>query len=228
MWAYYEKWATRPRWLKRLTFFVAIPAWIGGAVLFVSGSLFSHQTLGLLLFAAFAFVAVMGVINSLGVNRSDQFSWFSAAIALCIVGIPIGFLALHKPTPAPQNATVYGCYVGDLAPPILLDEGGMHILQPEFPTIPFHLERHKTGIVLTADAPIQARAADGRYVYSFYEPGIGTFLNFFQEVNGRRYGVYDVDDLSGFSMLPRTLVSGEAPFIEYAKASSETCLSISG
>lgn len=179
--------------------------------------------IGTAVFAAFAFVVVLRIMHSVGVVRSNEFSWTAASIAACIVAVPVGIAVLHEPAPAPQNASVYGCYVSDMAPAVFLDEEGMHILQPGFPTIPFHLERHTRGIALTADEPIQARAADDRYIYSFYQPGIGTFLSFFREDNGQRHGVYDISQMSGFIMVARSAVPGNSGNIQYTKVSDENC-----
>ena len=94
----------------------------------------------------------------------------------------------------------------------------MSIRQRGFPGIPFHLERHKTAITLTADAPIQANPAASRYSYSMYHPGIGTFLDF-QIIEGdRRYGQFDETQLSMFVML-----AGDYHEIVYNKAPLERC-----
>ena len=130
---------------------------------------------------------------------------------------------MKKPTlPIPYNVT-YGCYHSDVAPSIRLDEQRMQILQEGFPSIPYHLERHKTGIVLTAERPIQATANGERYEYSVYHPGVGTFLPFYRDVGGRRYGVFETKYLSGFSVYPRSFASGHSGYIVYVKSASDDC-----
>src|SRR5687767_10902346 len=97
------------------------------------------------------------------IEARDEFRWLSRAIA---VGVGIAALAYiftrSPPASAPSNAAVFGCYSAPAGPAILLDAAGMHVRQEGFRTIPFHLERRKTGIALTADAPIRAdRIRDG-------------------------------------------------------------------
>ena len=146
-------------------------------------------------------------------------------LALVAIGVFLFFGVGMKPKTPELPITIsaaHGCYHSDLAPSIRLDEQGMHILQEGFPTIPFHLERHKTGIVLTADRPIQARANGERYEYSFYSPGVGTFLPFYS-VRGKRYRTFEPEYLSGFFMYPRSFVSGHSGDIVYDKSASGDC-----
>lgn len=131
-------------------------------------------------------------------------------------------MSTKKPAHTIPNSAAYGCYHSDLAPSIRLDDEGMHILQEGFPTIPYHLERHKRGIALTADRPIQARANGERYEYSFYNPGVGTFLPFYS-VRGRSFGAFEADYLSGFFMYPRSFVSGHSGYIVYVESASDDC-----
>lgn len=149
-------------------------------------------------------------------NFEPLYRWCSyAAIVLAVAGFAI-FQPLAKPDP--PNSASYGCYIADAAPSIVLDPSGMSIRQKGFPGIPFHLERHKTAITLTADAPIQADEADGRYVYSMYHPGIGTYLDFQKISGGRRYGQFEETQLSMFVMLAR-----DGNEILYSKAPLESC-----
>lgn len=140
---------------------------------------------------------------------------YFAAIGLAIVLIAI-FQPLTKPPPA--NPRAYGCYIADAAPSIRLDQSGMNILQAGFPRIKFHLERHKTGITLTADALIQAIKSDGKYVYSMYSPGEGWYLDFCHIVNGRYYGEFDENKLAMFTMLTQ-----DGNEIVYAKTVPAKC-----
>lgn len=94
----------------------------------------------------------------------------------------------------------------------------MDIMQPGFPPIDFHLERQKTGITLTADAPIQADWSGNRYFYSMYHPGEGWYLDFQHFVDGKRYGEFDETRLSMFAMLARNGVD-----IVYKKAMPIKC-----
>ena len=151
-----------------------------------------------------------------GVNYEPLYRWgYLAAIALTIA-----FVAIFQPfaKPPPPNSAAYGCYVADGAPSILLDPRGMSILQKSFPRIPFHLERHKTAITLTADAPIQADLVGSRYFYSMYHPGEGWYIDFQRVEGGRRYGEFNERQLSMFAMLARD--GGE---IIYNKAPFESC-----
>ncbi|SER76642.1 hypothetical protein SAMN05518866_11812 [Sphingobium sp. YR768] len=94
----------------------------------------------------------------------------------------------------------------------------MDILQKNFPRIGFDLERHKTGIILAAQAPIVADPVNGRYVYRIARLGGGWFLDFFKTVNGHRRGVFDEHELSGFTML-----ASDGNYLPYEKAPIESC-----
>ena len=151
-----------------------------------------------------------------GVNYEPLYKWgYYAAIAVAIAVVAI-FQPFAKPPP--PNSRAYGCYIADAAPAIRLDQSGMHILQKSFPRIGFHLERHKTAITLTADAPIQADLVNGRYQYSMYRPGEGWYLDFQHIVNGRRYGQFDEAQLSMFVMLAR-----DGTELLYEKTSPDRC-----
>jgi len=100
----------------------------------------------------------------------------------------------------------------------VLAKNGMEIRQSGFPRIGFHLERHKTGIALTAEAPIVATPTNGRYVYSIVQPGEGWFLDFFKIIDGRRYGVFDQRELSQFTMLAR-----DGVYLAYKRAGDASC-----
>jgi len=82
------------------------------------------------------------------------------------------------------------------------------------------LERRKTGIAIAAEAPIAAVAKGERYSYTIVRPGVGWYLNFFKDINGRRYGVFDEGDLLRFTMLTRDGVS-----LRYERTLSEPCTS---
>lgn len=125
------------------------------------------------------------------------------------IGIPLIIawvlgVAIFSPrlaTPEPISSKAYGCYANDLAPPILLNADGMKILQDGFPPIGYRLERHKQGITLTVEAPITASQKEAKYAYSIDSRGIGRFLSFYREIDGRRYGVFDEANLDRFKML---------------------------
>lgn len=134
----------------------------------------------------------------------------------------IGWVIWHQLNPEPplKNDYAFGCYSAESAPSIKLDHDGMHVVQKNFPTIPFHLERHKTGIAISADQPIQANIINGSYVYSFFHPGIGYYLDFYRKDNSDRIGVFDETELSSFTMLTRN-----DSYISYTPAPSSACLS---
>lgn len=136
------------------------------------------------------------------------------------IGLAVASIAIFQPFAKrePVNSRAYGCYVSDAAPSIRLDRAGMTIFQPDFAKIAYHLERHKTGITLTADAPIQANRSGRRYTYSLYHPGIGEFLDFYHVVDGHEYGQFDENHLSSFKMLANDYVE-----LRYIKAPMEKC-----
>lgn len=151
-----------------------------------------------------------------GINYEFRLRWgYYVAIAFAIA-IAAFFRVVAQPPPS--NSMAYGCYVADAAPSIRLDQNGMSILQVGFPRIGFHLERHKTAITLTADAPIQAVRSGDRYVYSMYHPGVGWYLDFQHVENGRRFGEFDETRLSMFEMLAR-----DGTDILYNKMSPAKC-----
>ncbi len=151
-----------------------------------------------------------------GVNYEPLYRWgYYAAIAVFVAVIAI-FQPFTKPPP--PNSRAYGCYVAYTAPSIRLDKNGMNILQKGFPRVAFHLERHKTAITLTADAPIQANWSGSRYIYSMYHPGDGWYIDFQHVVDGKRYGEFDETQLSMFAMLARNGFE-----IIYSKASPAKC-----
>jgi hypothetical protein len=140
----------------------------------------------------------------------------SAVLVLSFIAAVIFFRP--PPRPEPQNEKAFGCYVAAGAPSILLDKSGMYIRQTDFPKIAYHLERHKLGIALTADAPIVARPAGNRYVYSIEQPGDGLFLDYFVVIDGESYGVFDENALTQFTMLAR-----DGTYLAYRKTSAEGC-----
>lgn len=141
-------------------------------------------------------------------RRDDEFSWF---FGLLPIGLAVGFgaflLLRPAPPPPPSKQEVFGCYSAENSPSIRLDAAGMHVQQADFPTIGFHLERSKRGILLTAEAPIRAdRTAQG-YRFGMNNRGYGWYLRFYRVQNGQTYGVFEESALRGFQMLARDGVS---------------------
>jgi len=130
----------------------------------------------------------------------DLARWLPA-VGLVAVMIVLVIQFMREPIPPPPNASAFGCYATVTAPSILLDESGMHINQEGFPKIGFHLERHKQGIALTAEAPIYAEAGPEGYQYSVASRGIGKFLSFYKVIDGKLYGIFEADELELFRML---------------------------
>lgn len=94
----------------------------------------------------------------------------------------------------------------------------MQIVQNGFPSIGYHLERHKTGYVLTADAPIRADWTGSSYRYSFEGRGIGKFLPFYRVQGGQIYGVFEPSLLSSFQML-----ANNGNRLNYSRADDTKC-----
>lgn len=153
-------------------------------------------------------------------GEDDEFSWFFRLLPIGLALIMAAFLLFRSPPPSPPaNALVFGCYSTPNAPAILLDVAGMHISQGGFPVIGFHLERHNTGIDLVAEAPIRAdRSTDG-YRYAINRRGVGWFLPFYREQNGRIYGVFDERALNGFRML-----ASDGAWLDYRPADPPNCI----
>lgn len=135
-------------------------------------------------------------------EEDDEFGWFFRAIPLVLFPVMIAALWLApSPPKPPANDSVFGCYGASTGVRIQLDKTGMHIEQPGFPAIPYHLERLKTRIVLTADAPIRADKTTRGYRFGIDKHGIGLFLPFYRVEEGQTYGVFDESLLKGFQML---------------------------
>lgn len=136
-------------------------------------------------------------------DERDEFSWFFLGIPAVCIPLFVAYLWLWAPSPAkpPINSTVFGCYSASNSPRMRLDGAGMHIQQPGFPIVPFHLEILKTGIALTADAPIRADRVGDTYRFGIDSRGEGLFLPFFREEGGHSYGVFDPSLLANFQML---------------------------
>jgi hypothetical protein len=144
---------------------------------------------------------------------------FHVLYGIAAVAFVVCVLLLAKPTqPDPPNSKAFGCYTSAQAAPILLNQQGMSILQPGEIKIRYHLERHKTGIALTADAPIAAERVGNRYVFSITPPGVGWYLDFFNVINGESYGVFDENALQQFTMLAR-----DGNYLPYRKGPERDC-----
>jgi hypothetical protein len=139
-------------------------------------------------------------------------------VALMVVGA-IYMIWRGTNIPPIPNAKAFGCYTTPKAAPILLDQDGMVILQTVPLKIPFHLERHKTGIALTAHAPIAAVSRMGRYQFSIRPPGEGWFLDFYKVIDGHSYGVFNENELRQFTMLAR-----DGAYLPYRRSAQSECL----
>ncbi|NML07696.1 hypothetical protein [Sphingomonas sp. G-3-2-10] len=135
-----------------------------------------------------------------------------------LAALMIGLVAFAPVKADPDKRKAYGCFTAANASPIRLDAQGMRILQPEPIQIGFHLELHKTGIELTAEAPIEASPQGAGYRYAIKPPGIGRFLSFTVERDGRTYGVFDEDALVQFVML-----ADDGHYILYRKSAASMC-----
>ena len=152
-------------------------------------------------------------------DDNDEFRWFFRFGPLAFIPAIAGFLYFApSPPEAPANTTVFGCYSAPDSPSIRLDAAGMHILQSGFPVIGYHLERHKTGIALTADAPIRADRIGVDYRFGMNRRGIGWFLPFYREGRGHTYGVFDPALLESFQML-----ATDGRSLNYSPAAEANC-----
>lgn len=155
-----------------------------------------------------------------GINYEQKFTFAYyigvPLIIFCVLGIAIFWPRLV--TPAPSNSIAYGCYAANRAPPILLHEGGMKILQVGFPPVSYRLERQKQGIALTAEAPITASQTGRTYTYSISSRGSGRFLSFYKIVNGQRHGVFDDTNLDSFAMLAE-----DGNYLLYVRGPESVC-----
>ena len=130
----------------------------------------------------------------------------------------VAFVLFRTIEPNPENSKAFGCYSSSEAPPILLNQQGMKILQATPLQFAYHLERQKTGIALTADEPIAAEPSTPGYVYSIRPPGIGRYLPFYTEIEGGTYGVFDENELAQFTMLAR-----DGTYLAYRKSQQADC-----
>lgn len=152
------------------------------------------------------------------IEANDEFGRFFRLLPLVIGVAAIAYFGLGpSPLPAPSNAAVFGCYAATDSPPILLDAAGLHIQQAGYPVIPFHLERSKRGILLTADAAIRADKTANGYRFGMDKRG-GRFMPFYRVENGRTYGVFDESLLKGFQML-----ATDGIYLNYDPANATRC-----
>lgn len=128
------------------------------------------------------------------------------------------YFLLRPGKPAPSNNKVFGCYTTPNAAPILLNHKGMTIFQPTPIRINYHLERHKTGIVLAADVPIAAEPTGVRFTFSIRPPDEGWYFNFFNVIDGHSYGVLNEDQLKQF-----TVLALDGTYLRYRQASAKSC-----
>lgn len=157
-------------------------------------------------------MSFQGAIDEGRVLRVGYFLFVVAMVAVMI------HLAFRAPPPQPANSKAFGCYTSPHAPPIGLGEHGMTIWQESALTMGFRLERRKTGIALLAEAPIAASPEAGGYTYSVNRRGEGWYLDFFNQINGRSYGVFDEDDLRQFTML-----ATDGKYLPYRKGDAANC-----
>lgn len=148
-------------------------------------------------------------------DRAGRVIYYLAVTAMAFVII---YAVIRPRTPDLANSKAFGCYTTDAAPAILLNQQGMTIFEKAPIRIGFHLERHKTGIALTADAPIAAEPDGTRFMFSIKPPGEGWYLNFFNVIDGRSYGVFDENGLRQFTMLAR-----DGTQLPYRKATENNC-----
>jgi hypothetical protein len=148
-------------------------------------------------------------------ERAGRVAYLGFVVAMLTVGI---YAAVKPSRPEPPNSKAFGCYITARAAPILLSRQGMVILQPSRIRMNFHLERHKTGIALTAEAPIAAEPTGQQYTFSVKYPGEGWFLDFYNVVDGRTYGVFDENELRQFTML-----ATDGAHLGYGKAPAYIC-----
>lgn len=153
------------------------------------------------------------------IEANDEIGRFIRFVPVLVAVAAVGYFVM-RPTPPspPSNAAVFGCYATPNGPAILLDGSGMHVRQDGYPVIPFHLERSKTGIVLTADAPIRADKTTSGYRFGMNKRGIGWFMHFYRVVNGRAYGVFDEKLLEGFQML-----ASDGTYLNYDPSDAARC-----
>ncbi|HET6943287.1 MAG TPA: hypothetical protein VFH89_14095 [Sphingomicrobium sp.] len=153
------------------------------------------------------------------IEANGEFGWFFRALPVMVaIGVVAYFVMRPAPRPAPSNAAVFGCYAAANSPPILLDAAGMHVRQAGYPVIPFHLERSKTGIALTANAPIRADKTTDGYQFGMNKRGIGWFMHFYRVENGQTYGVFDDSLLEGFQML-----ASDGTYLKYDPSDAAKC-----
>lgn len=141
-------------------------------------------------------------------------------IALTILAIGLGAWLAFKspPPPPPKNASAFGCYTSSNSAPILLSAEGMMTQQPDFPKMRFRLEMHKTGIALVTGRPIALALSQGRYIFSIKSRGTGTYLPFYRQGGDSRYGVFDEDELSSFSV-----IADDSQSVLYSRSPESDC-----
>ncbi len=154
--------------------------------------------------------------------EKTEFDWFFQLLTVGL-GVSLIFYVLFvapEPRSPPANRLAFGCYMTADGPPILLNQAGMHVMQDDFPPIGFHLERHKQGIVLAAEAPINASGTQPGYHFGISERGVGKLLSFFKVVDGEVFGVFEESELGGFRMPAK-----DGRYLPYRKEEALICAS---
>jgi hypothetical protein len=152
-------------------------------------------------------------------DDASVFDWFRRCILIATpVAVGIFWFTRPEPQDAPPNSVVFGCYAANNAPPIRLDDTGMHIRQDGIGTIGYHLEARKTGIALAAERPIHAQLDGNFYRFSIAKRGTGMFLPFFRDGGDARYGVFDGNNLHSFEF-----ITDESNYLLYRETDSGIC-----
>lgn len=153
-------------------------------------------------------------------DYEDEFSKFFRIVPLVLAPLLLAYIWFRPaPQPPPKNDSVFGCYTSPNAPNVRLDSKGLQVLQAGFPTVGFHIERLKGGLVLTAESPLRAELRDSEYEFAIGRKGIGVFMPFFRIVSDQVYGVFEDGDLESFRILAQ-----DGRWLPYRPSSSSDCL----
>jgi hypothetical protein len=152
-------------------------------------------------------------------DSEDEFSRFFRIVPLVLAPLLLAYIWFRPASqPPPKNDSVFGCYTSPNAPKVRLDSKGLQVLQAGFPTIGFHLERLKSGLVLTAESPLRVELRASDYEFAIDRNGIGVFMPFFRVVGDQVYGVLEAGDLEGFRILAQ-----DGRWLPYRPSSSADC-----
>jgi hypothetical protein len=135
-----------------------------------------------------------------------------------VLGISLFLLFKPNPPPLPAHASVFGCYVAENAPAIMIDDAGINVRQIDAPTVKFRIGRHKIGIHMDPEESISLQNSSKGYRFSFDSERQSLYWPFFRFVGNTRYSVRDENEIGGIA-----IVSDEGSIVLFSRSDAGAC-----